>query len=433
MNKKIEKGLSYLFDLGIPSNLSPLNIIRFRVINITNYLIFTGAGLLLFYRIYILDFISIGVNGSLVGLMILNIYFCKKSRHHIAISLTSLYLLVLAVHLSQYELFLSGVIYLSILPLVFTLLHSNTTIKHLYYLVCVSIFTYFSFHYALDGTVLFTYVIVTFGFYIAFLNFFDLMEQKQQELEQVIAKLETQNSELDQFSYITSHDLQEPLGIISNFSKILSSKHTQSLDEEGKKSIAFIQDASNRMSAQIKGLLDYSLIGNNGVHEPIIVGELIKRIRKTLHSSLSSTKAKVVVDDIPIIIGYKAEMEMLFQHLIVNAIKFRRPETPPIIRISVIEKNNLWQFAVKDNGIGIEKAYSNKIFGMFQRLLPREKYAGNGIGLSHCKKIVHLHGGNIWVESKLSQGSTFHFTIKKKGVKSAGKLAINYQVGRQKF
>lgn len=424
MNKRIKKRLTYLFDLGIPSDLSPLNIIRYRVINMTNYLIFTGASLLLFYRIYILDFLSIVINGILVGLMVLNIYLCKKSRHHIAISLTSLYLLALAVHLSQYELFLSGAIYLSTLPLAFTLLHSNATIKHLYYLVCASIFTYFSFHYDLDGTILFTYFIVTFGFYIAFLNFFDLMEQKQQELEKVIAKLETQNSELHQFSYITSHDLQEPLGIISNFSKILSSKHTQSLDEEGKKSIAFIQDASNRMSAQIKGLLDYSLIGNNEVLEPISVGELIKRIRKKLQSSLSSTKGKIIVDDIPIIIGQKTEIEMLIQHLIINAIKFRHPETPPIIRISVLEKNDLWQFAVKDNGIGIEKAYSSKIFDMFQRLLPREKHAGNGIGLAHCKKIVHLHGGNIWVESKLGQGSTFYFTIKKKDVKSADRLII---------
>jgi len=104
---------------------------------------------------------------------------------------------------------------------------------------------------------------------------------------------------------------------------------------------------------------------------------------------------------------------MLFQHLINNAIKFRQPETPPIIRISINEKNDWWQFAVKDNGIGIEQTYLNKIFGMYQRLFPREKYTGNGIGLSHCKKIVNLHGGTIWVESKPNYGSTFYFTIKK--------------------
>ena len=248
------------------------------------------------------------------------------------------------------------------------------------------------------------------------------MERKQLELERVIAKLETKNTELRQYSYITSHDLQERLGIIRSFSNILSSRYIQSLDDEGKKSVAFIQNASNRMSALIKGLLDYSLIGNSEIYEPIIVSELIKRIRHTLKATLALMNTTIIVDDIPIITGQKAEIEMLFQHLINNAIKFSPPETPPIIRISVSEKNDCWQFAVKDNGIGIEEAYLNKIFGMFQRLLPREKYEGNGIGLSHCKKIVHLHGGTIWVESKLNQGSIFYFTIPRRfTLKPSGK------------
>ena len=229
-----------------------------------------------------------------------------------------------------------------------------------------------------------------------------------------VATLETKNAELKQFSYITSHDLQEPLGTINNFSKILSSKYGQSLDEIGRTSLEHIQTASNRMSALIKGLLDYYLIGNSGVHEPLIIAELIKNIKQTLQSHLVSTNTKIIIDDIPIVFGHKTEIQTLFQHLIVNAIKFRKAETHPIIKISVKEKNGFWQFAVNDNGIGIAPAHLTKIFDIFQRLHSREKYEGNGIGLSHCKKIVQLHGGNIWAASTPNQGSIFYFTIPRK-------------------
>ncbi len=349
-----------------------------------------------------------------MSLMLVNIYFCKKSRHHLAINLTSIYLLALAINLCQSELFISGVVYLSILPMAFALLYSEPLSKHIYYLVCTFTFTYFCYELKIEGSIIFTYYLVTFGFYTAFSKFFKLAEQKQQELEEAISKLETKNSELQQFNHITSHDLQEPLGTISNFSQILTDKYQHTLDDVGRTSIEHIQNASNRMSSLIKGLLDYSLIGNSGTHEPLVVAELIKNIKQPLKSTLASTKTIIMVDDIPIIFGHKTELQILFQHLITNAIKFRLPDTQPIIRISVREKGAFWQFHVRDNGIGIEDAYLSKIFDMFQRLHSRDKYEGNGIGLSHCKKIVHLHGGKIWVKSTPQHGSTFYFTIQRK-------------------
>lgn len=414
MNKLFKHRLSHLFDLGLTNELSPLNTVRFRLINIINYIVLIGAFILLVYRFYFLDFIPVAINGILMLLMLLNIFFCKRSRHNIAINLTSIYLLALSIHLCLSELFISGVVYLSILPMAFSLLYPNILGKHLYYLACTCIFTYFSYKLGIDITIIFTYYIVTFGFYIAFLNFFKLAEEKQQELKEVIAKLEAKNTELQQFNYITSHDLQEPLGTISSFSQILSSKYSHSLDEVGKASLEHIQNASNRMSGLIKGLLDYSLIGNSGIHEPIVIGELIKNISQILQPTLEATNTKILVDDIPIIFGQKTEIQILFQHLIVNAIKFKQPQTNPIIRISVAEDNEYWQFAIKDNGIGIEQAHSTKIFDIFQRLHSRDKYEGYGIGLSHCKKIVQLHGGRIWVESTPNEGSIFRFTIPRK-------------------
>jgi len=414
LNKIIKHTFNSLVNIGLNEELSPINIVRYRVINIINYLITLGAFLFLAYRIYYFDFLSVVINTSLIGLMGLNIFLCKNLKHDIAIKLTAIHLAALSFNLCSSELFISGTIYLSVLPMAFCLMHKEPLVKHLYYVVCIIIFTYFSYRLNLPSTILFTYYIVTFGFYIMFLSFFNLVEQKQSELEIVVASLETKNAELRQYNHITSHDLQEPLGIINNFSQILSTRYSQSLDEIGRTSLHHIQSASNRMSALIKGLLDYALIGNSGVHEPIVIGELIKNIRKILHSTLEAANAEIIVDDIPIIFGHKAEIQILFQQLIVNAIKFKRPGLNPIIRISVTEKDAHWQFAIKDNGIGIEQAHLTKIFDIFQRLHTREEYEGYGIGLSHCKKIVQSHGGNIWVASTPNHGSTFCFTIPRK-------------------
>lgn len=412
MNTILKHRLTYFFNLGIVDDLSPLNIVRCRVINSINYIIIIGAFVLLAYSISILDFIAIIIDSSLILLMLINVFFCKKSKHDIAINLTSIYLLILVIVLCLRGFFISGVVYLSLLPMAVALMYKKSLGKYLYYFSCTFIFTYFSYKLGVDGTIVFTYYIVTFGFYIVFLNFLNLVEQKQQELEEVIAKLENKNVELQQFNYITSHDLQEPLGTISSFSQILSSKYKDKLDEVGKASLEHIQNASNRMSTLIKGLLNYSLIGNSGIHEPIFMPNLFENIEKELKPILTSTNTVLIADDLSTIFGHKAEIQILFQQLIINAIKFRQPQINPRISIAMEKKGHFWQFSVKDNGIGIGKEYLTKIFDIFQQLHARGKYEGNGIGLSYCKKIVHLHGGNIWVESILNHGSTFYFTIK---------------------
>jgi len=414
LNEKIKHKFQSLINLGFSKELSSLNIVRYRVINIINYLIFSGGFILLLYRIYFFNLTSILFNSALILLMALNIFFCKNSHHNKAIKLTAIYLIGLSIRLCSTELFISGIMYLAVLPLAFSLLHTEQLLKHIYYGVCAIIFTYFSRQLNLDNTILFTYYLITFGLYIIFSSFFNLVEQKQKELETAVTILETKNTVLRQFNHITSHDLQEPLGIISNFSKILTSKYSHTLDEVGRKSVEHIQNASNRMSALIKGLLDYSLIGNSSTNEPIIVAELIKNIKKELKPTLETTNTTIIVDDIPIIFGDRVEIQMLFQQLILNAIKFRQQHIETIIRISVKEKDGFWQLSVKDNGIGIKKEHLVKIFNIFQRLHTRGKYEGYGIGLSHCKKIVHLHGGTIWATSIPNHGSIFHFTIPRK-------------------
>ena len=166
------------------------------------------------------------------------------------------------------------------------------------------------------------------------------------------------------------------------------------------------------MQALIKDLLDYSLIGHDKKMEALDLNTVLKDVIGDLDSSIKESNAKIIAGKLPVINGYR-EMSSLFQNLISNAIKYRKADTPLVIKINAEEKETEWVFSFQDNGIGIEKEYQERIFIIFQKLHNREEYAGTGIGLSQCKKIVELHGGRIWVESDFGKGSTFYFTINK--------------------
>lgn len=225
-------------------------------------------------------------------------------------------------------------------------------------------------------------------------------------------QIESKNKELEQFVYIASHDLQEPLRTITSFTELLEKKYGDNLDKDATKYMNFIIEATERMRQLIKGLLDYGRIGRNPKYIEVDCNDLLKEIKIDLADSISKSKAEIIVGNLPLIKAYETELRLLFQNILSNAIKFQRPGNSPQISINAVQQNGYWKFSISDNGIGIAENYSNRIFKIFQRLHDRDQYEGTGIGLAHCSKVVELHGGEIWVDSNdQRQGSTFHFTI----------------------
>ncbi len=232
------------------------------------------------------------------------------------------------------------------------------------------------------------------------------------ELEKAKIELEKANKELKQFTYIASHDLQEPLNSIISFSRLLeSSKYN--LDEIGKKSIEIIINSSYRMKDFIIALLEYSSIGKEKKKKKIDVDQLIENLKIDLNNLIVQKEVKINYIGNPLtIIAFETDLIKLFQNLVVNGIKYNKNKKPTII-INATEKFGQYEFSINDNGIGIAKEDCDQIFKVFQRLHNRDQFSGTGIGLAHCKKIIELHDGKIWLTSELGKGTTFYFTISK--------------------
>ncbi|WP_242691620.1 sensor histidine kinase [Desertivirga arenae] len=241
----------------------------------------------------------------------------------------------------------------------------------------------------------------------------DLTERMLAEvsLRQYSNQLKFKNSELEQFVYIASHDLQEPLQTVINFIELFNAEYTEALDENAALYLRFIESASLRMRALIKSLLDYSRIGMAKEAEKVDLDKVAGSVLLDLNSQVQEKNASVNIESLPVVYGYSVELRQLLQNLINNAIKFSKPGIEPVINISSERLPNEWRIKVSDNGIGIQKQHFHKIFMIFQRLHSREEYEGNGIGLANCKKIVELHKGVLEVESTPGLGSTFYFNI----------------------
>ena len=274
-----------------------------------------------------------------------------------------------------------------------------------------------SFNYLLATLALLTIIVCysIYRMYISNKKFSNSLEQKNAVIYKQTQELASQNKELEQFAYITSHDLKEPLNTISGLIVLLLEDYEDKLDDDGKMSLNFINESSLRMKTLIDSLLDYSRLGKVKEYKPINTTKLIDDLKIDLGSMISKSNAKITNKDLPTIIGSEIELRLLFQNLISNGVKFIDNKTSPEINISCIKTNDniqeYWQFAVKDNGIGIPENFQDRIFAIFQRLHNREEYEGTGIGLAHCKKIVEAHGGTIWLESEEGKGTTFNFTI----------------------
>ena len=242
----------------------------------------------------------------------------------------------------------------------------------------------------------------------------DITQRKQleEELKETVKELRHSNDELQQFAYVASHDLQEPLRTITSFTQLIERRYKNRLDSDADEFIEYIVDAAKRMQTLIKDLLNYSRVATGEKEfELIDTEELIKSALNNLNTAICENNAEITCENLPKIMVDKRQMIQLFQNLIGNAIKFRKPECPPKIHIKAHKDKNECIFSVADNGIGMEPQYTERIFTIFQRLHTKEEYEGTGIGLAISKKVVELHSGRIWVESKPGKGSTFYFMI----------------------
>lgn len=241
----------------------------------------------------------------------------------------------------------------------------------------------------------------------------DITERKQaaQQLLTTLAELKRSNAELEQFAYIASHDLQEPLRAVAGMVQLLQQRYQGQLDGRADEYIHLAVDGATRMQSLINDLLAYSRVERRGNPiQPTETNEALKSALRNLQTSIHQHQASITHADLPTVNADATQLTQLFQNLIGNAIKFHGKH-PPQIHVGVKDLGQEWQFSVRDNGIGIEPQYFERIFLVFQRLHTRRDYPGTGIGLSICKKIVERHGGRIWVESTPGQGTTFHFTI----------------------
>ncbi len=227
--------------------------------------------------------------------------------------------------------------------------------------------------------------------------------------------LEQSNVELQRFAYVASHDLQEPLRMVSSFTQLLAKRYKDKLDEDANEYIEFAVDGAKRMQSLIQDLLLFSKVETmGGAFEETDSNDLFDYAVENLKISIDETNSKVTRDELPKVFGDETQLKQLFQNLLGNALKYHEPKRINTVHCSVKESDTHWMFSIEDTGIGIEKDYFEKIFVIFQRLHTKHEYAGTGIGLALCKKIIDRHGGDIWLESTYGQGSTFFFSIDKK-------------------
>jgi light-regulated signal transduction histidine kinase (bacteriophytochrome) len=247
--------------------------------------------------------------------------------------------------------------------------------------------------------------------------FDDVTERKEAETALRVAheELKRSNAELEQFAYVASHDLQEPLRMVSSYTQLLVRRYGDRLDGDAREFTAYIVDGAARMKQLIEDLLAYSRVGTKGKEfKPVPVESALRRAIVNLRAAIEESGAAVTYDAMPVVQGDDTQITQLFQNLIGNALKFRSASVPRI-HVSSSQKEKEWEIVVSDNGIGIEAAYFERIFMVFQRLHNKGEYPGTGIGLAICKKVVERHGGRIWVESAPGTGSAFHFTLPKGG------------------
>jgi signal transduction histidine kinase len=237
-------------------------------------------------------------------------------------------------------------------------------------------------------------------------------ERSRKMLDEQAADLKRSNAELEQFAYVASHDLQEPLRKVSSFTQLLQRRYGDKLDERADQYIAFAVDGANRMQVLINDLLAFSRVGRVHNEQRVVdLEEVHERVLDNLSVAVEETGTVIEHDPLPSVVGDATQLNMLWQNLLSNAIKFHSPDRPPRIKVEAQQDGDMWEFAVTDNGIGIDPDFRDKVFVIFQRLHTREAYPGTGIGLAMCKKVVEFHGGTIAIDTEHTDGTRVVFTL----------------------
>ncbi|QGV82327.1 sensor histidine kinase [Streptomyces ficellus] len=251
------------------------------------------------------------------------------------------------------------------------------------------------------------------------------VEEARVRLDAQAADLQRSNAELEQFAYVASHDLQEPLRKVSSFTQLLQRRYGGQLDARADQYIDFAVDGANRMQKLINDLLDFSRVGRlHNAHQSVDLETVLEGTLSALSVGIEEAGATITHDPLPTLVADPTQMGMLWQNLIGNAVKFHRPDEPPKIHVTAAREGELWRFTVTDNGIGIAPEYADKIFVIFQRLHTKDVYSGSGIGLAMCKKIVEFHGGTIGVDTDYRDGARITFTLAPEPAESTGPSAL---------
>jgi chemotaxis family two-component system sensor kinase Cph1 len=261
----------------------------------------------------------------------------------------------------------------------------------------------------------------------------NIVLRQAEELALLAQDLERSNAELKKFAYVASHDLQEPLNQVANYVQLLEMRYDEALDQDAKEFIGFAVEGVGLMQTLIDDVLVYSKVDLKGIERELTeVGTALGQALNNLRGRIAETEASITFDPMPTIVADGTQLMQLFQNLLGNAIKFRKQDTTPRIHIGVQRQEDAWLFSVKDNGIGLDPQFADRIFVIFQRLHTRDEYPGSGMGLAICKKIVECHRGRIWVESELGEGATFYFTIPVGGRdrNASGRKKQNYLLDR---
>jgi PAS domain S-box-containing protein len=236
--------------------------------------------------------------------------------------------------------------------------------------------------------------------------------RKDTELVKLLTELERSNEDLSQFAYVASHDLSEPLRVVAGHVQLLARRYQGQLDEDADQYISFAVDGCTRMRSLIEDLLAFSRVGHDvGPSVPVDLEASVAEVLTSLEPLIREHGAEVSVGALPTVMGSPTQFSQIFANLVANATKFSRVDVPPAIRIESTRVDGTWQIEVRDNGIGIEPEFADRIFGIFQRLHSRDEYPGTGIGLSLCRKMVELRGGRIWCQPVNPHGTSFFFTV----------------------
>jgi hypothetical protein len=260
-----------------------------------------------------------------------------------------------------------------------------------------------------------------------------LRRRVEEDLARKVDELARSNADLEQFAYVASHDLQEPLRMVTAYTQLLGERYRGKLDDNADKYIGYASEGAQRMQILIQDLLAFSRVGRNGIaHENVDCNAVMKEVLQTLAAAIQQSGAIVTYNALPVVWADRTQISQVFQNLIGNAVKFCGKE-PPLVSVEAEGADHYWRFSVSDNGIGIAPEYAENIFVVFQRLHGRTEYPGNGIGLAICKKIIERNGGNIWVESQPGSGSSFKFTLPQHAPdgQPEGKKKDDQQVGKE--